>query len=86
MEKRCRDCRYFARCGYKNKAGMNARTCPNYKLELPTTSDLAKFLAEKIDIDLQSGVYFSDDRHFIELTLAAFCDKHNVDIKIEKRR
>jgi hypothetical protein len=48
---------------------------------IPTTSDLAKFMAEFAN-NFDGEVIFE---HNCKNAFAAFCDKHNVDIKIEKR-
>jgi hypothetical protein len=51
----------------------------------PTTGDLAKHFSEQLVMGCNMPIPEKEITQSILCFLAAFCDKHNVDIKIEKR-
>jgi hypothetical protein len=54
-------------------------------MAIPTISDLAKFMADNVRIDWEQEVGYQIKDNEVMSYFAAFCDRHGVDIKIEKR-
>ena len=55
------------------------------KMAKPTISDLARYIAGQIEDNWPEHISLDMLLFETRKALAIFCDKHNVDIKIEKR-
>jgi hypothetical protein len=98
MEKDCNDCERVKESYRSEKCMECARSDDKCNfVPIPTTSDLAGFMAGELQRDLQTDMFYPDNdpdgdtidineaTGYMNVYFAAFCDKHNVSIKIEKR-